>query len=163
MRRYSEWIGAGLICVASAAVPQSQAAASETLSAEQSKILDLLERGARHVLQTGEHVPVTALVMRPSGEIELVDLEQSFADQGEALKTTVMHLVPMAKGRQIKALGIMFQPGNAGEKKPPILTFNLEQAGRPRVFVSLTYRREGGTVSFGPKTFVFAPAKLLAD
>jgi hypothetical protein len=101
--------------------------------------------------------------MRPDGQLTLIDLEQSFAHQDDALVATFMHLIPMAKAKQIKASGIMFQPGDPGEEKLPVLQFDLEQVGHPRFLVMLTYQREGNVVTFGPKTYEVAPAKLLAD
>jgi len=164
MGRFAKWIGTGLAGIAGSLASQAQAAAPEMPSAEQTKILDFLERGAQHVLKSGEHVPVTALIMRPSGELELIDLEQSFAHQADALTATLMRLVPMAKEKQIKASGIMFQDGDPGEAKAPVLVFDLEQVGHPRFFVMLTYQRDNsGIVTFGPKTYQAAPAKLLAE
>lgn len=163
MRRFSKWIGTGLAGIAGAFALQSQAVATEIPSVEQSKILDFLERGALHLLKSGEHVPVTALVIRPDGQLELIDLEQSFAHQDDALTATLMRLLPMAEAKQIKASGIMFQPGDAGEEKPHVLIFDVEQVGHPRFFITLTYQRDGDIITFGPKTYKVVPARLLAN
>jgi hypothetical protein len=163
MRRSFKCVGAGLAGIAGAFAIQSHAATTARPTIEQSKILDLLERGAHHALKLGDHVPVTALVMRPDGQVQLIDLEQSFAHPDDALTATFMRLIPLAKAKQIKASGIMLQPGDAGEEKLPVLLFDLEQVGHPRFLVMLTYQRDGDVVKFGPKTYKVAPAKLLAD
>ncbi|MDC7812065.1 hypothetical protein [Sphingomonas koreensis] len=161
MAQFAKWAVVGLAGLFSAQSAQTQPVDVQP-TAQQAKLLDLLERGAKHLLAKGEHVPVTAFVMRPSGEIDLIDLEQGFAHQEDALTATLGRLIPMARAKEIVASGIMFQPGDAGEEKPPVLIFDVEQVNHPRFFVTLTYSRQGNEVSFGPKTYNAAPAKLFA-
>lgn len=163
MGRYPKLIGVGLAAIAGTLVPKVHAAPVAAPSAEQVELLDLLKFGAKYVLRRGEHVPVTAFVMRPSNEIELIDFEQGFAHQQDALAAIIERLVPMAQAKQIKAYGIMYQPGDTGAEKLPVLAFLLEQVGHPRFLVALTYERIGSKVTFGPEMYEAAPAKLLAD
>lgn len=163
MGRFSKLIGVGLAGIVGTLAPQVQAASIVLPSAEQAELLDLLEQSAKYLLQRGEHVPVVALVMRPSGEIQSIDFEQGFAHQQDALTATFERLVPMAQAKQIKASGIMYQPGDPGGEKVPVLIFDLEQVGHPRFFVMLTYARNGGKVTFGREMYGATPAKLLAN
>lgn len=54
------WFEVGLAGVLSAAAPEVQLVDTVTLSHEQSEILELLERGAHHLLQQGDYIPVFA-------------------------------------------------------------------------------------------------------
>lgn len=125
--------------------------------------MELLERGAHHLLQQGDYVPVFALVMRQDGEIQFIDLQQGFARQEDALEATMMRLIPMAQEKQIKASGIVVQPWDSGGEKLPSLGFDIEQVGHQRILVSLTYNRNENNVTFGPKAYAVVPPMLLAE
>lgn len=119
------------------------------MSAEQWEVLELLGQAAVYVLQDGEHVPVYALVMRPGGQIEMIDLERGYARQGEAMAVIYARLIPMAEKGEIIASGIVYQHGDAGKEKLPMLAFELEHAGHPRFFIGAPYERTANGVSVG--------------
>ena len=150
----------GLAGIPSTATPDVQLVETIALSPEQSKLLELLERGAHYLLQEGDHVPVIALVMRQDDEIQYIDLESGFARQIDALQATMMRLIQLAEARLIKAYGIGLQPWDSSGESLPSLAFDLEQAGHPRVLVSLTFKRDGGNVAFDPKAYAVVPPMI---
>jgi len=160
MMRFFGGIAAALASLTGLPAASADAQPSNGPSAELAQLLDLLERGAILLLEKGEHVPVTAFVLTNAGKIELIDHDQGFPHQEDALTATLGQLIPLARAKEISASGIMFQPGDAGEEKPPVLIFDLEQVGQPRFIITLTYTRTAGGVAFGPKTYNAQPGRL---
>jgi hypothetical protein len=130
------------------------------LSDTQIELLQLLEETSEHILKRHEHMPVSAFAMDRSGKIGLIDLEGGFHTQDDALEANLAELVAARNAGRIMAAALIFQLGDAGENKNPILLFDIDVEFQYRTLVTVNYERKNGGIIFGEKKYTVVDSKL---
>jgi hypothetical protein len=130
------------------------------LSDTQIQLLQVLEETSEHILKRHEHMPVSAFTMDRSGKIGLIDLEGGFHTQDDALEANLRELVAARNAGRIMAAALVFQLGDAGENKHPILLFDLDVEFQSRIIITVSYEWKNGEIIFGEKKYTVVDSKL---